>query len=119
MPPLGDGHEMSVDRSSILTTGWKPVSAYPLTIGMAIADHQRLSPTVLRQILSDHSNWSVTGGQLVADQNECDCNIFGGPMVADGLWWSATSLTLSVTGLLGSGTHLLSEMDSVDRLLTL
>ena len=25
-------------------------------------------------------------GPLVADQNRCDCNILGGPMLADGFW---------------------------------
>ena len=40
-------------------------------------------------------DWSYTSHRLVTDHNECDCNIFMGPMVADGLWWSATFLVVS------------------------
>ena len=43
----------------------------------------------------------MTDPRLVADHNECDCKFFFVPVVADGPWWSATSRTLSVTGLLG------------------
>ena len=36
----------------------------------------------------------MTGPTLVADQNRCDCNIFEGPMLADGLWWSVPFLVM-------------------------
>ena len=40
-------------------------------------------PPVIRPVL-----------RLVADQIGCDCNFLYGPMVADGLWWSATILVV-------------------------
>ena len=37
----------------------------------------------------------TTSPTLVADQNKCDCNIFGGPMLAYGLWLSAPFLVMT------------------------
>ena len=53
------------------------------------------SPTISADLLPTNCTdmWctsSMTGPRLVADQNECDCNILFVPMVADGLWRSAT-----------------------------
>ena len=37
----------------------------------------------------------TTHPTVVADQNRSDCNIWGGgPMLADGLWWSAHFLVM-------------------------
>ena len=36
----------------------------------------------------------TTSPTLVAEQNRCDCNILGGPMLAGGFWWSAPFLVM-------------------------
>ena len=95
---------MDTTWSSILTTGPRLSGDVPMTVAdhlMSIAAHHRPVSNRPNTSLADRSNFirllptgRTTGPRLVADQNKCDCNIFGGPMLADGLWWSAPFLVV-------------------------